>query len=130
MQATAKIRACIKHIGEEPPDSFRPPVDALDRRDRGLQLNVLCTAGEVAVDVAVIHCRNRALDNLHILLRHRPRSIRRPFPDVLPTLGGSAGQRRQSNIEPVTHATRTLIGSRSSVRHVELDQGLFLDQDG
>ena len=29
----------------------------------------------------------------------------------------------ESKHEPVTHVTPTLIGSRSSVRHVELDQG-------
>jgi hypothetical protein len=41
-------------------------------------------------------------------------------------LKGSVVSRRQ---DPVTHVTPTLMGSRSSVRHVELDQGQPIADD-
>ena len=49
-----------------------------DGRHRRPQLDALCATGEVGVDVPRIDRGDRSLDKLHVLLRHRPPSIRRP----------------------------------------------------
>src|SRR5207245_8567284 len=49
-----------------------PSVGAFDRRVRVFHPDVRCATGEVAVDVAVVDCRDRPLHDLHVLLRNTP----------------------------------------------------------
>lgn len=55
--------------------AFAPFVEALDGGHGRLQLDVLRTTGEIVVDVSFIDRRNGSLDDLYVLLRHRPHSI-------------------------------------------------------
>ena len=62
----------VLDVGEEPPNCVRAFVHPLDGRERRSHLDVLCAAGEVAIDVSIIDRGDRSLDNLHVLVRNTP----------------------------------------------------------
>jgi hypothetical protein len=73
-----EVRPSILDIGEKAPNAASAFVGTLDLGGRRKQLDVLRAASKVAVDVSLIQGGNGPLHDLHVLLRHRLRSISRP----------------------------------------------------
>jgi hypothetical protein len=67
----------LAKVVEEPPDPLFAPVGTLNRRHGVDQLEVGGTQPEVRVDIPLVDRSDGSLYDLHVLLRHRPRSISR-----------------------------------------------------
>src|SRR5436190_22889102 len=66
-----EIGTGVLDVGKETTNRSRAFIGPADGRERRLQLDVLGTAGQVAVDVSLVDRRNRPLDYFDVLLRHR-----------------------------------------------------------
>jgi len=71
LEVEAEVGSRVLNILEEPPYTGRPLVNPRDGDRRRVQLDVLRATSQIGGDVAGVHRRNRALHDLHVLLRHR-----------------------------------------------------------
>src|SRR5688572_10526555 len=69
------VGTSVGDVREEAADAFATVVRTSNVGYRGNQLDVLRAAGEVPVDIPLVDRRDGPLDQLHVLLRHRPWSI-------------------------------------------------------
>ena len=70
-----EVGACVGDVGEEAPNPAGAVIRSTYVSHWGHKLDIFGAAGKVPVDIPVIDGINGPRDDLHVLLRHRSRSI-------------------------------------------------------